>query len=303
MSVVTNKLLPKSSVDLMAFILVFDFTSWAVLLVFILLISVTMTGMDLCFNGKQQYWKNLGSLYLYTLQTGDIQPDHHRTLTQRVVTLTTLTLMYIFYNYYTAFLTSLMSLKGLPGELNSFQDLLDQDYTMVIIKASYAHSVMTKTARDHIGMAQLVSQMDPSQDHLSDYDTVYRRLLSSKSASLLTLLDTRLAAPGTQYHHSLENHFPSERTGLSYPLDSEFEELMSYHLHMARESGTLRKVLQKWDVEDNGELTPLIREVATPFALQPSNLAFLGIIISGGCGFSVIICLLECVVHKLNKLF
>ena len=307
MSIITKLLPAAQNMDLMAFLKIFHIHSWLSYFVYLCVFALTMTAVQNIFQSSSiGILQKLSNLLMYSLQLGEINIQAKNvsgTLTIKVLTISALFMMFILYNFYSAFLTSLMSSQNEPKKINSFQDLVTQDYKIVTMKASFIHSIMKEYAKKDSSIAQLVQNMNPESDYLSTLGEIGQRLLSSKSAAIAGEDKTEVMGGSLiQFHSGLSNFFPVIRRGFGYPLDSEFAGCFDYHLNKIKESGVLSYIIAKWtrpihsEGIANGDLTS-----ENAFEIDLQNVAFLVLTLLIGCGASVVLCLFEIIISIIHK--
>lgn len=296
MSIVTKSLPAHQNMDFKAFIHIFRAGPWLTCFSYLLVLSIIMTAVNVIFCRGNNMMENIGSVYAYSLQRGEIRATQgvKGEFTLKIMTITALFTLFVLFNFYTAFLTSLMSANGDVRSFNKFEDLIDHGFSIITVKSFFLRDVLIESAEKHTDIAYLVEKMDADKDYVEGLHEIPRRLFNSKSAIVLNQEVARDMGDTIHFHSALSHLFQWEVTGFTYPIDSEFAGCFNFHINKFKENGLIEHILKKWSSSRSGRVPQTMsHDVETPFAINLHNVAFLVLVLVVGCGISVTLCLLE----------
>ena len=126
---------PKENVlDLWAYVEVFGFTQWFILVLFLIVLSLSTPLSGVVLGGTLQrssFSESFANTYLFLLQQGN-HPET-RLWAQRILSFTTSILTLFFFIYYSNDITAKMTAGSSTHPVWNFQDVLDHEYKIIVV--------------------------------------------------------------------------------------------------------------------------------------------------------------------------
>jgi hypothetical protein len=202
---------------------------------------------------------------------------------------------YVIYNFYTSDLTARMT-SGPPDiAINSFQDVIDQSYTVLVLEAS-SNQEYLRTAKSNTPMHQYYhSSMEGKSDAFVTSNQGGKDGMLTKDKTLLfgsllsILADKRfnhLKTTDTVYGH----------IGWALQKNSELTSLFSYHLGQLEEGGILFKMRHNYTYQPSEEFT-----IPEAIALGYDNTLFPFLVLFFTVPVAGILLICECLKHAVDR--
>ena len=257
--------LPKTGghkdIDLLAYANIFHWQAWCVVLAFMAVMCLAFLAIVWCkidsihCEEEQERFSILNSIGLVSLLLMQRDyPAEKKRLSTKFLFFTTCFFCYLVYSFYAALLTSTMIFSPHHNSILNFEDILaDGKFKLIIFENTVIHQWF-KDAAPGSPFNRLYDRFikDNKESLYTTADEGIERLLSSPNAiafdSSTTFADTDDVESIGDFEDSVATNFC-----LALVKDSEFTAAFRRYLLILEESGLLRKLFQKWNLEQDVE--------------------------------------------------
>ncbi len=184
----------------------------------------------------------------------------------------------LVYTYYTCDLTALTTSSSEPSYVRSFNDVIEQQYQVVVLNDSAAEEILS-TSRPRSPMRRVYeTTMVGKRDAFTAIREEGNRIVLDRPKHLMFGTDLLPGLDGRFVALDIEDAYKGQ---LAFGLrkNSEFTDLFNYHLHRMEVAGLLSRIRRKWggnipgkdEGRSDGEAANALdySRVSFPFSLLP----------------------------------
>ena len=309
---------------------IFGFLQWIVFLCALIIISLAMqfSHYILKENNDDRMWEGFVTPYLFLLQKGNHPETSH--FSKRLLSFTTSILTLLMFIYYSNDITSKMTAGSAPISVRTFDDVINLGYKVIIVgehhlmllaeskEGSAKHDVYKlyfeedhKKIKAYYAYERLVTEKDPKMtqeampekpkwfDWTKENLVLAEKMILEDEKTLFYCASTCVGKPlkeGKVVALDMDDTFYT-LGGFALRTDSEFLSVFNHYLLKAFQSGILKRLDMKWNVDRK---SPIKIGITKPEPLGINNIMFPFACLAVAIIISVAMSVIEKVVKKVK---
>ncbi len=247
-TLVTPRLRGNSRMPAWLYVQVFDPTVWLLILATICSLTVGFGVIEALLNRDGQTdFDILQSVALQgvLLVRQDNIPEPPKTVPSRILFLTSLFWASLLYTYYATSITSRLIAVPHGSPIGSFEDVLKHGYSVLVVDSSAIEAVLA-IAAEGTAMKQYYD-LNMAGNPTAFLSSVEEGKIRAAKESKTLLFDSDLSFSANEDFQPLTTSDGVKTySGWAFPKDSEFRDLISYHLERLFETGMANRLRKKW---------------------------------------------------------